>query len=523
MGWWYPHDKPVIYSYTSAFTEKDQLHGSEAEEHIAAEKNLVGTSVSEDGKTGQAIIELNRMINVARSAEQQFLRKYGFSIGNDWNSLITGMNLILGTKESFERNVQLLKQYTNVDDDTNEYEDVARFFKGKLQQAIYEEIDININQSAYIILERAVKNAILKMSKITDTKLENGKIITKNPKDTEQKGQALQAFLELFKIIQVFQGCNFLTRLGDVFKLEDYINEVKKRISQGEKTQLELEYNGKNGNPGSLAEIIYSAIAENLGAGTADGGRIKWNMVEQPGGHNYKTDRYLASINVSYEQSVQNVKNNGKKYGNSIRARGIDSMRDLYQQIGQAKGDIVLISDKNYIINQAFHERKGFKAQESTSLNALNDLFNNLDITGFNIDAMINYLANIGSNLVEKKIDSSIIRAISTQVGNFLFDDLSFRNVPVNANIIHVFNLSGIYVPLSVVLEGVSHGLSNLNGAKLESYVSVKFKSSSDAPEKWTKEKDPWIKFRNAKMQNNKLTIHFLQDFAAIISNAVQL
>lgn len=522
MAWWYPHDKPVIYSYTSAFTEKESLHGSEAKEHIDAQKNLVGASVSDDGKTGQAIVELNRMIGMARAAEQQFLAKYGFiNVGNDWNALITGINLILSTKESFERNVQLLKQYTDNDDNTKEYQDVALYFKKYLQTAIYEEIDVNVNESAYTILNRAVKNAISKMANMTDTKLQNGTIITKNPNNTKENGTALQAFVELFKIIQVFHGCNFLARLGEIFQLEDYINEVKKRLSQGQNTQLELQYSG-NGNPGTLSEIIYSAVAEGLGAGTANGGRIRWATVEQPGGYNYKPDRYLASINVSYDQSAQNVKNNGKNYNNSTRARGIDTMRDLYQQIEQAKGDIVLVSDKNYIINNAFHKRGGFKAQDETSLNALSGLFNSLDITGFDINAMINYLANIGSNLVEKQIDNQILRAISAQIGNFLFDDLSFSSIPVNANIIHVFNLSGVYVPLSIVLEGVAHGLQNISSVKLESYVSVKFSASSDVPGKWTKDEAPWTAFRNTKMKNNKLKIHFLQDFAAIIASSVQ-
>lgn len=531
MSWFYPNDKPPIYSYTSAFTQdveyetakgrKYKLYGEEAAEHIAEQKNLVGGAISENGKAGQAIVELERMIGMAKGAEQSFLVSHGFTADDNWNSLITGINLILGTKESFERNIKLLQQYAERDDEEGEYQDVARFLQGKLQQAVYEEIDVNVNESALTILERAVKNAIKKMEKITDTKLKDGTILTRNPKEVGE--EALQAFVSLFKVIDICSGCTFLTKINQIFELEDYINEVKASLMRGETTQIDLTYKGKEGNPGSLAEILYTAVASGLGAGTADNNRIQWTTTQQSGGHDYKPDRFLATINIDYEQSVKNVKNNGKKYGRNIRPQGIDAMRDLYKQVGDAKGDIVIISDKNYIINQAFQQRKGFKAQDSTSLNALSGLFNSLDITGFDIDAMINYLANIGSTLVEKQIDNHILEVISAQIGNFLFDDLSFNSVPVNANIIHVFNLSGIYVPLSIILEGVLSGLNTVTQTKLESYVNVSFKASNDKPGKWTKTEAPWVEFREKKMANNKLSVHFLQDFATIIANSVQL
>lgn len=528
MSWYYPHDKPPTYSYTSAFTQDTEyeaangrsyrLYGEEAADHILEQKNLVSSAMSEDGKTGQAIIELERMINMARAAEQSFLVSHGFNSTNDWNALITGINLILGTKESFERNIQVLKQYTE-NSENEKYQDVARFFRGYLQTAIYEEIDININESALTILERAVKKAVDKMAKMTDTKFKDGRILTGSTNNIE--GEVLQAFASLFQVINVVSGCTFLTKLNEIFQLEDYINNVKASLMRGDTTQLQLSYTGKEGNPGSLSEIIYNAVASGLGAGTADGGRIQWTTTEQSGGYDYKPDRFLATINISYEQAVQSMKNNGKTYGRNVRPKGIDAMHELYKQVGDAKGDIVIISDKNYIINQAFQQRKGFKAQDSTSLNALSGLFNSLDITGFDIDAMINYLANIGSTLVEKQIDNHILEVLSAQIGNFLFDDLSFSNVPVNANIVHIFNLSGIYVPLSIILEGVLNGLNKVQQTQLESFVSVSFKASNDTPDRWTKDKAPWVQFREAKMANNKLTIHFLQDFATIITNAM--
>ena len=110
------------------------------------------------------------------------------------------------------------------------------------------------------------------------------------------------------------------------------------------------------------------------------------------------------------------------------------------------------------------------------------------------------------------------------QIGNFLFDDMSFEEteLPQNANIVHVFNLSGVYVPLSFILEGVKRGLdATIQEVELSEYVNVTFEASSTEPtHSWNSEND-FIQFRQAKMRENKLSFSFMQGFASVITQAV--
>ena len=517
---------PVVFSYTQEF--EDNLVKTSAYRNIEKEKNKISNTVSSKGRGGVAIMELNRMIGLARDAERQFLITHNLKDPhNNWNKLITEINKLLSTEAVFKRNVQLLKQFSNKD--IKVYEDVSVYFRQKLEKAIFDVIEVDVNASMDQILEQAVIKAIKSMANITEFQMEDNTIRKRN---SGGAGKVLQAFSELFQVVEVFLSSEFLLKINEIFQLKEYIEEVRSYLlnpANSKEKKPRLKYTNGAGGKGTLAEILYTAVERGLGSGSGGNG-IEWRLVEQTGGLNFKPDRVLSTIEVSYNQSAETVKENDINYGGSNRARGIATMEQFYKDLAEAKGDIVLISDKNYIINQAFENgtdkrEGGFTAQGETSLNALSGLFNSLHINIFDIDALINYLANIGGNLIEKDIDDSILRAISAQVGNFLFDDLSFdaSAIPVGVNAIHVFQLSGLYVPLSIVLEGVKRGIGNIQNTDLSSFVEVSFKASSSIPGAWTTDngEEAFTDFRNAKMKENSISVHFLKGFASIIADNV--
>ena len=110
-----------------------------------------------------------------------------------------------------------------------------------------------------------------------------------------------------------------------------------------------------------------------------------------------------------------------------------------------------------------------------------------------------------------------------------LFDDLAFdeSKIPGGVNIIHIFQLSGVYVPLSIILEGVRNGLDTTTDINVSSYVEVEFNASTDEPDSWTYADDKtdkdFKKFRKTKQRNNKMEINFLKDFASVIAEHVQI
>lgn len=523
MSWYdnYPHGGPAEYSYTSLFRNHFIKTGAEAWQNIQAARDGAFGTINKEGNAGKAIDELERMIDIAYKGEVAFLANHQIKDpGKNWGELISDLNSILSTKEAFERNIQLLSKLTNNDESVKNYQDVSVYFKDKLQHSIeesYDTLQIGPNTEISSVLPTLATKAIRKMENITDTKI--GREILPGRR---KGGEEYQAFESMFNIINTIdENDTFLQNLNEIFNFEQYLKDYKDYLDNPykddgkKKSKPTLKYRSGKSQKGTFAEVLYSFLERIKGSN----GSIEY-YVEQTGGLNFKPDRVISTCNISYNEAAQQVKDSD--YTNkSVRAKGIKTMEQFYKNIGDTKADIVLISDKNYYISPKF---SGFAAQTDVTLNALEGAMNSFHINIFNISNLINYLANIGSNMIEKQVDSSILQSLSAQIGNFLFDDMSFEvtELPQNANIVHVFNLSGVYVPLSFILEGVKNGLNaTIQSTRLSEYVSVDFDaSSSEPPHSWDSEGD-FISFRETKMKENKISFSFMQGFASVITQAV--
>ncbi len=523
MSWYdnYPHGGPAEYSYTSLFREHFAKTGAEAWQNIQAARNGAFGTINDKGTAGKAIEELDRMINMAYKGEIAFLANHNIKDpGKNWGELISDLNSILSTKEAFERNIQLLTKLANNSKIVKSYQDVSVYFKNKLQNAIEESwgnLNIGPNTELSTILPALATSAIRKMGDITDSRI--GMDILPGHRTN---GEDYQAFQSMFNIIDTIdENDTFLKDISEIFDFEQYLKDYQDfkdnpyKDDGKKKKKPTLKYRSGNSQKGTMAEVLYTFLERIKG----NNGSIEWH-VEQTGGLNFKPDRVISTCNISYNEAAQQIKDSDYT-SKSIRSKGIKTMEQFYKNIGDTQADIVLISDKNYYISPKF---SGFTAQQDVTLNALAGAMNSFHINIFNITDLINYLANVGGNMIEETVDQSILHSLSAQIGNFLFDDMSFdaTELPQNANIIHVFNLSGIYVPLSFILEGVKNGLNEtIQSAHLSQYVSVEFEApSSEPPHSWDSE-DDFINFRETKMKENKISFSFMQGFTSVITQAV--
>lgn len=515
----FPVDGSTEYSYTSSYKELKTI-GARAYNSVMARKGGNFNSTLQR-QSNQALAQLEEIQSVARTAENAFLVKYGFSSGGDnWSELIKGINYLLSTQDAFERNINLLKQVAN--GDRKDYRDINRFLIDKLQEAVYEVLEqVSLNMSGDMIAEKVIQLALNKLSSITETR-ENGKIKTHNP---SQEQEAIHAFVDLYSKIQVVRGNPFFKGMVDLFHLSDFIEQVRNQLqTQGtvaKKDRLKITPKGKNYH-GTLQELIDAALGSIHTSG--GNGGISWDLQgQQVGGAGYKPDVILANIEVNYTGASEEAQQalQGQR---SVRAKGIETMSRLFQNMKDAKGDIVLISNKNYLINEMFKNGTdkrvgGFTAQGDTNLNNLDALFSKV---GFpNVEGLIDYLANAGDNMIAGEVDDSILDSIAARIGDFLFDDMEITP-PSGLNVVHIFNLSGIYIPLSFVLEGVKNGLRHIDDSNsLENYVEVVFKSAPTEAPDWNE--TAFESFRKDRQQQSTISVHFMRDFAQIISSVITI
>lgn len=107
-------------------------------------------------------------------------------------------------------------------------------------------------------------------------------------------------------------------------------------------------------------------------------------------------------------------------------------------------------------------------------------------------------------------------------IGYFLFDDigLDFEAETEGPRAVHLFNLDGIYVPLSSFLFAAYESLRDLEGMVQQNMVSVSYEPEDigyTKAEKGELDKKRWQETVAIKQKQPALSVHFFRDFPEYI------
>lgn len=551
VGWSdnYPHGGPNEYSYTTGFYEYRPTTGKKAINNLVQPALAFSNVIANPA----LMTNLDAIIAQARKSELQYLNNHGFKIGNyaDWSNLVIGVNEILSTSEIFERNIQLLKQYVDTTNTrTKDYRDMFSLFgdyirtaAGKIIPTIKGRI-VDMTANDFDILNKEIiQTALENLFSATDYMDDQGNIITRPKKKEKETLQAIQAYSELLQYMDKIIDANFIKNTSDILKLKDFYQKTQDTILYNEENQLKKSQKGYKSLPsiypkrqkgamsGNVGEVLRAQIGGALGgfSQTIHNDVIDLNIrIGQAGG---KADRLAANLLLTQSNAVVkfNLASDTTGENQSKVVNSIDNLEQLMKQLDAAgaKGEMVLISDKSYLINQSFKigwdegENGGFSAQDATTLANIGDLLEKIK-SPLDPTELIDYLSNCGERMILGNQQNDVMDAIATQIGSFLFNSVHIDfTVPSGINMVHILYLSGIYVPLSVVLEGIKEALyGTLKNFSVESFVTVQFQNGDTTPEKWKTEQE-WINFRQDRITDTKLKIRFLEDFAQFIVDAV--
>ena len=224
----YPHHGPSKYSYTSDFDDDNR--------HKTALQAKTNTSYSglatQAGNKFKILFNLKVLINGARSAESAFLSSTGIDLseGVTAKKLFENFNLILGSREVFERNIALIKQISK--DKTTEIEDPSKYFFSYLQDAIQEygiADNFNIRKSTKKQLEKFIDKVVGTALERTYTSFkeyadENGNIKTLHGK-TQNTQTYYNAYTEIIDTIKKLQNTGIFYKYSHLFKIDKLLQE----------------------------------------------------------------------------------------------------------------------------------------------------------------------------------------------------------------------------------------------------------------------------------------------------------
>lgn len=543
-----PSNAPVWYSYTKNFANGGKYHNSGMVKiaDIATTK-LTGARISEAYNAWQnpeVLINIQKLMNMARKSELDFLNKYELGDpGNNWSELIRIFNLLLSTEDALKAQINLITQAGHTNKKSATYHYFTTYFGSNLQTAIryYVHKEVNANmpiQNFNNILDKSIK---LALQKTFDQKIyvdKSGNMHTSGLTN-EEKAQMkmIQPFRELKNTLQLFLNNQFFKEsitkaLGaDLKFIQDTEATMQYNLNHKRRKLPRLKDGFRNGNiKGTISEafetILGQKLANELNGKT--GGPffyLNWRSTWS-GGSGVKADVILD--NLIFEKQLVNIDELMSQTGedDSKRANAIQKYRDWFEKMKGAKGEIVFISDKNYQINSDFASRGGFTAQNKVTLVNLDKLLSTVGV-GYS-SQLIDYLANCGPEMMLGNKSKEVLDVVAAQIGHFLFDDLTISGSH-SINRIHILNLSGIYMPLSIYLEAMMEAIVQLTreaSASMDGFVKVDFVSrpgESGAQSPWYNGKADWEQYRNDVINQSYVDIHFFKNFADFIASNIKI
>ena len=237
--------------------------------------------------------------------------------------------------------------------------------------------------------------------------------------------------------------------------------------------------------------------------------------------NNMKADHIITFGISSPEEMLRDINGGIKIDDDSTRLKNIELLSQFFERIKKVKSSIVFISDKNYNLKaETFAQMKGFAAETPTLAN-LGGVLAKAGVS--DIEDLVFALANTGPGRFNSTSDG-IEKFIATKIANFLFDDVvitdALDDYSSSVNRIHVFNLGGIYVPLSVFLQSAHSALTSISG-DFRKYVNVKYHATSIpyAEQKDGLTEEDWNQLYNHVISKSTIAIHFFGDFMSFIQS----
>lgn len=532
----FPDGGPAKYSYTEDFGDRFGKTGRLAYLNVSLQGAFGAGIQSKNGI--KALNNLKAQYERAREAENRFIAEHNLLIteGNSkrasngsWHDIITAINEFYSTKEVFERNIQIIKQRS---ENGGGYSNALRFLPTYIKQAA-EEIFKNrkwVNWRPDTLMNKILTLGLEKMIEMTDSQLEDGTIKI-GRRGKKPKGEALQAYKSMQYLVDILGNPKspFSQLLRKDIGLAQYVADLQETFSQGTSETIDVPtMKISTTGTGTIAEMASAASIEYFMGSLYS--------VLGLGHKGFKVD--VASHNLGAEGDLFFKEMKSANSDESKRFRAIQEYQKAYDklaaQLTDAKGEIIQISNKNYMINSNFSKKyHGFTAQGDTTLENFQAFMAELPNKTIDIDELIDYLANVGEyengeNMIIPNADTSILSGIATQMAYFLFDDIDIvlpENLS-NINRVYLMDLSGVYVPLSIILEGIYNSLSQtVDSVTSEARASTSIDITGDgehAQLPWDSE-DVFISFRNARLEKTKISFHFLSNFTEFITKAMNI
>lgn len=545
---WYPSSNFENYAYVSTLKGYTFTNENAKTAYTGAKSALDSAHGSlSASELDEAFTLLNSLWQSERAKEKAFLKNIfkidlDFHSDNEIKDLVEGMNFL--QKSSIFRSTVDFISKLKWDDSTGRWssekgrnEEFYSLFKWEIPEVIANTIS-KFNFEPYIknpergaeVLSSTIGHEIQNIfiekqaelsvkDKLSEDELAYQDLMNSLLDATEQN-HFIQQVLEAYSV--------------DTRKIKESLKNLKKNegdVTKNLNADAFIKRPVGNGMAGNAYEAFTNRVLESIaGAWNGSHGDIKITTLATGSLNFMKADELLffaqgevdtGKLEEAFRTRAEQVRKDDK----SVRAQNMEGMIALKEQVDGAT--LVEVSEKDYnLLGSSFDERakkngSGFTAQQNVTLDVLQGVLGRSKLSNATVGDIIFILVNSGAGMLNGDY-SDAIHVIEMSIANMLFDDAQLSdeldNKTSNVTTIHVFNLDGVYMPLSVLLEGIYNACNNAY-QNITDWVDVRFTAKKGDPNtedssngRELTESD-WNEFYQFKRSNNVLNIHFFGNF----------
>lgn len=442
-----------------------------------------------DGKSS-SVIALRALAEQERAKEEAFLT---FTFGSDYNlSFQSTLNrfkgqdfgniltVLFNEKFAFEDDLRRLrKQLQHYGPNSQFTPNISRLFANYLHNAIVQYIRQITNN---LDIKKGVEQITQQVEKNWPQVVENGIRLMLNA--AAIKGDGDKTYLHILKELEA-QGpiqnsplFNFLMKNYDISKhmvvLKTLVKEMKqkKKINKdddGYSFSKVWQINSALG--GSITEYLENIATQELGRGLKGKGfKVSATHVGQ---HGKKADNdFLIWQGEMDEAQLQKILDKAYSTGNDFISndKAISELDKMLGSLSSIKeGYHLYISDKDYLLRSINDkDYRGMTAGDPMTLGTYRKLTQSDDEF---ITAIMNTINGAyGDDLTE------VVKShIATDIANFAFDGVRIDDSKSSGNVkaVHIFYLSGYYVPLSSMLFKLADAFNSADVNQYKSYANI--------------------------------------------------
>ena len=545
-------DRNFVYYQRLYKTYPQLFHNIKSRmQDVAAEMRQIKTDGSKVRAMAQA--EVSKELSALRSVFKINFSNDVIYDKNFYNELLNAINRCIGIKSVYERNVLLIQNSKGM-------KSIISFFPTYLRQQLQEEFRDGGRLSSKVIQRFTTNNNVSieeAVREIMEQELPNivhsalmRMLSSQNNVETKNIGQEYRnAYQQLYDELNRLGADNPLTQeIYDIYRIDELKELILQKVMRIETSngnakirknsnlykKLFFDLHARGGYTlETIANMTTNIVLDGIQGGSVHTGNVRVDRGNHKSQDTGMKADCIITLNIDTTPVEEMIDSWNMEGGTVNREKSVQKIEELYNKVKDIdNGFIIYSSAKNYTYNDKF---SGFKAGTDISLKTFENVMSNVSWQS-NFNAVVGVILQIadgaiGQNVINKP---ELENLLARNVAYLLFDDVEQIGIEnqSGANALHVLNLNGVYIPISLILFALADAIDNVSSAAVKDIVKINIKSqpilfkTAGEQRKWESENnktpyEAWLYQRNVALDQTKIQAHFLKNFQDIIQQYI--